>query len=432
MAPGKETMGILQSIFKGRSSDRLAGSGYRFFFGQSAAGKSVTEHSAMQMTAVFACVRVLAESIASLPLHVYQRGEDGNQEKAENHPLYFLLHDEPNPEMTSYGLRETMMVHILLYGNAYAQILRNGRGEVVGLYPLLPNKTRVERDEKTGQLFYRYTRFDNEPPTMEGNTVILMPENVLHIPGLSMDGLVGLSPIAACRNAVGAGLAADEYSSKYYANGAAPMGILETPTLIKNPELLRQSWNEAFGGSRNARKVAVLEQGTTFKAISLSPQDSQLLETRKFSVEEICRIFRVPPHMVQNLERATFNNIEQMSLDFVMYSLMPYLKRWEQSMSRSLLNADEKKRLVIQFNVDGFLRGDYKSRMEGYSIGINNGFLSVNDVRRLEGLDLIPAEEGGDTHMVQGAMIPLSMVGAAYVKTNVPDSSGGKEKDHEG
>jgi HK97 family phage portal protein len=370
---------------------------------------------------------------------VYQRGEDGNQEKAENHPLYFLLHDEPNPEMTSYGLRETMMVHILLYGNAYAQILRNGRGEVVGLYPLLPNKMRVERDEKTGLLFYRYTRFDNEPPTMEGNTVILMPEDVLHIPGLSMDGLVGLSPIAACRNAVGAGLAADEYSSKYYANGAAPMGILETPTLIKNPELLRQSWNEAFGGSRNAGKVAVLEQGTTFKAISLSPQDSQLLETRKFSVEEICRIFRVPPHMVQNLERATFNNIEQMSLDFVMYSLMPYLKRWEQSMSRSLLNADEKKRLVIQFNVDGLLRGDYKSRMEGYSIGINNGFLSVNDVRRLEGLDLIPAEEGGDTHMVQGAMIPLSMVGAAYVKqndgstqTNVPDGSGGKERDHEG
>jgi HK97 family phage portal protein len=167
MAPGKETMGILQSIFKGRSSDRLAGSGYRFSFGQSAAGKSATEHSAMQMTAVFACVRVLAESIASLPLHVYQRGEDGNQEKAENHPLYFLLHDEPNPEMTSYGLRETMMVHILLYGNAYAQILRNGRGEVVGLYPLLPNKMRVERDEKTGLLFYRYTRFDNEPPTME-------------------------------------------------------------------------------------------------------------------------------------------------------------------------------------------------------------------------------------------------------------------------
>jgi HK97 family phage portal protein len=370
----------------------------------------------MQMTAVYACVRVLAESIASLPLHVYRRSGSGNQERAEDHPLYFLLHDEPNPEMTSYTLRETMMVHILLYGNSYAQILRNGRGEAVGLYPLLPNRMSIERDEKTGQLFYRYTRVTQEPPTMEGSTVVLPTEEVLHIPGLSMDGLVGLTPIAACLNAVGAGLAADEYSSRYYANGAAPLGILETPTLIKNPELLRQSWNEAFGGSRNAGKVAVLEQGVTFKPVSLSPQDSQLLETRRFSVEEICRIFRVPPHMVQNLERATFNNIEQMSLDFVMYSLMPYLKRWEQSMSRALLSREEKKTLEIRFNVDGLLRGDYKSRMEGYSVGINNGFLCPNDVRELEGFDRIPAELGGDTFLVQGAMIPLHMAGAAYQK----------------
>jgi HK97 family phage portal protein len=246
---------------------------------------------------------------------------------------------------------------------------------------------------------------------MEQNTVILDAADVLHIPGLSFDGLVGMSPIAACRNAVGAGLAADEYSSKYYANGAAPMGILETPTLIKNPEFLRQSWNEAFGGSRNAGKVAVLEQGTTFKPISLSPQDSQLLETRKFSVEEICRIFRVPPHMVQNLERATFNNTEQMSLDFVMYSLTPWIIRWEQSLSRSLLSREEKKQYSIRFNVDGLLRGDYKSRMEGYAVGINNGFMCPNDVRRLEGFDLIPAEKGGDNFLIQGAMVKLEDAG---------------------
>ena len=419
-------MSFFQSIFKGRMENRAAGTGPRFFFGQSAAGKPVTESTAMQMAAVYACVRVLSESIASLPLHVYKRGENGNQEKAEDHPLFFLLHDEPNPEMSSYTLRETLMAHLLLYGNAYAQILRNGRGEVVALYPLMPNRMSVERDEKTGRLFYCYTRYDAEPPTMEQNTVILDAADVLHVPGLSFDGLVGMSPIAACRNAVGAGLAADEYSSKYYANGAAPMGILETPTLIKNPELLRQSWNEAFGGSRNAGKVAVLEQGTTFKPISLSPQDSQLLETRKFSVEEICRIFRVPPHMVQNLERATFNNIEQMSLDFVMYSLTPWIIRWEQSLSRSLLSREEKKQYSIRFNVDGLLRGDYKSRMEGYAVGINNGFMCPNDVRRLEGFDLIPEEKGGDTYMVQGAMIPLSMVGAAYYKQ--PDTSGGEEK----
>lgn len=404
------------NIFRGRVDNRTAGTGPRFFFGQSAAGKPVTESTAMQMAAVYACVRVLSESIASLPLHVYKRGENGNQEKAEGHPLFFLLHDEPNPEMSSYTLRETLMAHLLLYGNAYTQILRNGRGEVTALYPLMPNRMSVERDEKTGRLFYRYTRYDSEPPTMEQNTVILNTADVLHIPGLSFDGLVGMSPIAACRNAVGAGLAADEYSSKYYANGAAPMGILETPTLIKNPDLLRQSWNDAFGGSRNAGKVAVLEQGTTFKPISLSPQDSQLLETRKFSVEEICRIFRVPPHLVQDLSRATFNNIEQMSLDFVMYSLTPWIIRWEQSLSRSLLSREEKKHYSIRFNVDGLLRGDYKSRMEGYAVGINNGFMCPNDIRRLEGFDLIPAEKGGDNFLIQGAMIRLEDAGI-YAKT---------------
>jgi HK97 family phage portal protein len=409
-------MSIFRSIFKGRMENRAAGTGPRFFFGQSAAGKSVTESTAMQMAAVYACVRVLSESIAALPLHVYKRGENGDQEKAEEHPLFFLLHDEPNPEMSSYTLRETLMAHLLLYGNAFAQILRNGRGEVVALYPLMPNRMSVERDEKTGRLFYRYTRYDAEPPTMEQNTVILDAADVLHIPGLSFDGLVGMSPIAACRNAVGAGLAADEYSSKYYANGAAPMGILETPTLIKNPEFLRQSWNEAFGGSRNAGKVAVLEQGTTFKPISLSPQDSQLLETRKFSVEEICRIFRVPPHMVQNLERATFNNTEQMSLDFVMYSLTPWIIRWEQGLSRSLLSREEKKQYSIRFNVDGLLRGDYKSRMEGYAVGINNGFICPNDVRRLEGFDLIPAEKGGENFLIQGAMVKLEDAGIYAAK----------------
>ena len=405
-------MSIFQSIFKGRMENRAAGTGPRFFFGQSAAGKPVTESTAMQMAAVYACVRVLSESIASLPLHVYKRGENGNQEKAEDHPLFFLLHDEPNPEMSSYTLRETLMAHLLLYGNAYAQILRNGRGEVVALYPLMPNRMSVERDEKTGRLFYRYTRYDAEPPTMEQNTVILDAADVLHVPGLSFDGLVGMSPIAACRNAVGAGLAADEYSSKYYANGAAPMGILETPTLIKNPEFLRQSWNEAFGGSRNAGKVAVLEQGTTFKPISLSPQDSQLLETRKFSVEEICRIFRVPPHMVQNLERATFNNIEQMSLDFVMYSLTPWIIRWEQSLSRSLLGREEKKQYSIRFNVDGLLRGDYKSRMEGFAIARQNGWMSTDDIREFEDMDKLPEGMGGDLYLINGNMLPLNMAGA--------------------
>lgn len=417
-------MKLFQSIFKGRKADRTAnvtdraaGSGYRFLFGQSSAGTNVNERSAMQMTAVYACVRVLAESVACLPLHLYRKRDDGNRIKAVGHPLFFLLHDEPNPEMTSYVFRETLMTHLLLFGNAYAQILRNGKGDVLGLYPLMPNRMTVERDD-AGRLFYRYMRYDNEALAEKNSTVILSPEDVLHIPGLSYDGLVGLSPIAACRNAIGSGLAADEYSSRYFANGAAPMGVLEHPGLLKNPEKLRESWHSVYGGTNNAGKVAILEEGLKFTPISISPQDSQLLETRKFTVEEICRIFRVPPHLVQNLERATFNNIEQMSIDFVMYSLMPWLVRWEQAMAKSLLSGAEKAQYEIRFNVDGLLRGAHKERYEAYAVGINSGFLCPNDVRRLENLDLIPAEKGGDDFLIQGAMIRLEDAGIYAGKKN--------------
>lgn len=418
-------MSIFQNIFKPRSSNHLAGGGPRFFFGQSASGANVNERTAMSMTAVYGCVRVLAESIASLPLHVYKRGDNGNREKAENLPLYTLLHDTPNDEMSSFTLRETLMTHLLLYGNAYCQILRNGRGEVIALYPLLPNRMTVERDE-SGQLFYRYHRYSEEPPTMEGNQVILLPEDVLHIPGMSFDGLVGLSPIAACRNAVGAGLSADEYSSRYYANGAAPMGVLEHPGVIKQPEKLRDSWNEAFGGTRNAGKVAILEEGLKFTPISIAPADSQLLETRKFTVEEICRIFRVPPHLVQDLTKTSYNSAEQMSQEFVYYTLLPWCVRIEQAMMRSLLNPQERRQYDIRFNLDGLLRGSYESRMRGYQTAVNTGIFSINDCRKLENMDLLPADQGGDIHMVQGAMIPLSMVGAAYAR---PSDEEENEKD---
>ena len=403
-------MGLFQSIFKGKVTDRAAGSGYRFPFGQSSAGKTVNERTAMQMTAVYAAVRILAEGVASLPLHVYRRGENGDRSKAEDMNLFYLLHDKPNPEMTSFIFREALMCHLLLFGNAYAQVLRNGRGEVAALYPLLPNKMSVERDEK-GQLFYRYIRNDNEPPTMQGNTVLLMPSEVLHIPGLGFDGLVGYSPISMTKNAIGLGLAAEEYGSRFFANGAAPAGVLEHPGVIKDVSKLRESWNETFGGSRNAGKVAILEEGLHFNPISMSPQDSQLLETRQFQLTEIARIFRIPPHMLGDLSKATFSNIEHESLEFVKYTLTPWICRWESSLTDALLSREEQKKYEIRFNVDGLLRGDYKSRMEGYAVGINNGFLCPNDVRRLEGFDLIPEEKGGNSFLVQGAMIRLEDAG---------------------
>ena len=189
-------MGIM-SLFRGRDAptNRTAGSSYSFFMGGSAAGKNVNERSAMQMTAVYACVRILSEAIAGLPLHMYQYLEDGSKKKATEHPLYHLLHDEPNPEMTSFVFRETLMTHLLLWGNGYCQIIRNGKGEVVALYPLMPNRMTVDRDAK-GRLYYQYQKSSEDAPTMEGSNVILDPSDVLHIPGLGFDGLVGYSPIA--------------------------------------------------------------------------------------------------------------------------------------------------------------------------------------------------------------------------------------------
>ena len=409
-------MSFLSSLFRSRDKplkDRTSGSAYTFFMGGSTAGKNVNERSAMQMTAVYACVRILSEAIAGLPLHMYRYKDEGGKEKATGHTLYHLLHDEPNPEMTSFVFRETLMTHLLLWGNAYAQIIRNGKGEVIALYPLMPNRMEVNRDTN-GMLYYVYQKSSDDAPTMEGSSVILSPSEVLHVPGLGFDGLVGYSPIAMAKNAIGLSMAAEEYGAKFYANGAAPSGVLEHPGVLKDPAKVRDSWNAAFGGSSNSHKVAVLEEGLKYTPISISPNEAQFLETRKFQIDEIARIFRVPPHMVGDLEKSSFSNIEQQSLEFVKYTLDPWVVRWEQSLSRALLSETEKKNYFFKFNLEGLLRGDYQSRMQGYSIGIQNGFMCPNDVRELENLDLIPDELGGNKYMVNGNMVDLKNVGAAY------------------
>ena len=405
-------MGFFSGLF--RSSDKpqnsTTGSAYSFFFGGSAAGKRVNERSAMQMTAVYSCVRILAEAVAGLPLHLYRYKEDGGKEKALDHPLYLLLHDEPNPEMSSFVFRETLMTHLLLWGNAYAQIIRNGRGEVMALYPLMPDRMAVDRDDK-GQLYYEYTTSADDAPISKGSIVRLKPSDVLHIPGLGFDGLVGYSPIAMAKNAIGLAIATEEYGSKFFANGAQPSGVLEHPGTIKDPQRVRDSWMSQFGGSANSNKIAVLEEGLKYTPISISPEQAQFLETRKFQINEIARIFRVPPHMVGDLEKSSFSNIEQQSLEFVKYTLEPWLVRWEQSIQRTLFSADEKKRYFVRFNVEGLLRGDYASRMNGYAVGRQNGWMSANDIRELENLDRIPAEEGGDLYLINGKMTKLKDAG---------------------
>ena len=416
-------MGIFSGLFRSRDKpqDRTAGSGYAFYFGGTTSGKAVTERSAMQMTAVYSCVRILAEAVAGLPLHLYRYKEDGGKEKALDHPLYLLLHDEPNPEMSSFVFRETLMTHLLLWGNAYAQIIRNGKGEVIALYPLMPNRMVVDRDIH-GQLYYQYTRSTEEAPTMKGVTVNLPPSDVLHIPGLGFDGLVGYSPIAMAKNAIGMAIACEEYGAKFFANGAAPGGVLEHPGTIKDPQRVRESWQSTFGGSGNSNKIAVLEEGMKYTPIGISPEQAQFLETRKFQINEIARIFRVPPHMVGDLEKSSFSNIEQQSLEFVKYTLEPWLVRWEQSIQRTLFSPEEKKRYFAKFNVEGLLRGDYASRMSGYATARQNGWMSANDIRELENMDRIPAEEGGDLYLINGNMLPLGNAGA------FADTQTGKEE----
>ena len=400
-------MGFWSRLFKPKVEDYSISSRYRFLMGPTVAGKNVNERSAMQLTAVYACVRILAEGVAGLPLHLYKCGKNGSREKAVEHPLYFLLHDEPNPEMTSFIFRETLMTHLLLYGNCYSQIIRDGRGQVTALYPLMPNQMSVDRDEK-GQLYYTYLRSSEEADTMKKGTVYLLSEDVLHIPALGFDGLVGYSPIAMAKNSIGMGLACEEYGAKFFANGAAPSGVLEHPGTIKDITRLRESWNAIYGGSKNAGKVAILEEGMHYSPISISPNEAQFLETRKFQVDEIARIFHVPPHMIGDLERSTFSNIEQQSLEFVKYTLNPWVCRWEQALTKSLLSPREKREYCIKFNVDGLLRGDYQSRMNGYAVGRQNGWMSANDIRELENMDKISEEQGGDLYLVNGNMIKMT------------------------
>lgn len=401
-------MGILSSIFRARDkpANSLTGSSYVPWLGGSTSGKLVTERSAMQMTAVYACVRILSEAIAGLPLFVYQYRDNGGKEKALHHPLFRLLHDEPNPEMTSFIFRETLMAHMLLWGNAYAQIIRNRKGEVTGLYPLMPNRMKVDRDAN-GKLYYEYQKLSDDGAEIKDGKVTLQPRDVLHIPALGFDGLVGYSPIAMAKNAIGLSIAAEEYGAKFFADGGTPKGILKVPNLIKNRDKVREDWQKGFYSSGGGN-VAILEVGADYKAISINPQEAQFLETRKFQIDEIARIFRVPPHMVGDLEKSSFSNIEQQSLEFVKYTLDPWVCRWEQAMCRTLLTDKEKPDMFIKFNIDGLLRGDYQSRMNGYAVARQNGWMSANDIRELENMDRIPADQGGDDYLVNGNMIPIT------------------------
>jgi len=382
------------------------------FGNASNSGVNVDEDGSLKVSTVYACVKVIAETVASLPLSLLKEETSGDKSKAKQHALYGILHDAPNDEMTSFTFREQMMTNLLLWGNAYALIQRDREGKIKALWPLRAKNMKVERDATTDSIKYEYTA--------GSKTVTYKPRQIFHIPAFTMDGILGVSPITYAREAVGLSMATEEFGARFFGNGAKPGGVLEHPGVVKDPEKLRDSWNKVYQGTKNSHKVAVLEEGMKYHEIGMSPEDSQFLQTRQFQINEICRIFRVPPHMVCDLSRSTFSNIEHQSIDFVVHTIRPWLVRWEQAAVKSLLNEEDRTIYFVKFNVDGLLRGDFKSRMEGYAIGRQNGWLSANDIRSLEDLNKIAKGQGGDDYLVNGNMIPIA---AASKKEKGGDTS---------
>jgi HK97 family phage portal protein len=373
----------------------------RIFTGPpSHAGVNVNELNALNYSAVFACVRVVAETIASLPLHVYQRLPAGKQ-RAPDHPLYEILHDMPNPEMTSFTFREVLQTHLMLWGNAYAEIEWGTDGYIRALWPIPPNCVQLERDGRE-QLQYRISLPD-------GTRKVLSEDQMLHIPGLSFNGIKGISPIGAARQAIGLGLAAEEFGARFFGNGTNLGGVVKHPGKLSEvaSKNLRASINETYSGLGQSHRVMLLEEGMDFEKVGIPPEDAQFLETRKFQVNEIARIFRVPPHMIGDLERATFSNIEHQSIEFVVHTIRPWLVRWEQSFKWKLFLPSERRSFFAEFVVDGLLRGDTKSRYEAYAIGRQNGWLSADDIRELENMNPLPDGQG-QIYLVNGNMIPVS------------------------
>lgn len=357
--------------------------------GGSASGISVTPDSAMRIAAVYASVRVLAESVAQLPLILYRRLPNGGKERAMDHPLSYLLHDAPNSYQTSFEWREMLQGHLALRGNAFAYINRVGK-EVRELLPLHPGNVSVKQDDNWNLTYTAQMK--------SGSSSDYRQDRILHLRGLSSDGIVGLSPVQLFREAMGLSLATERHGAKMFSNGARIGGLLKHPGKLSDDgaKRLKDSFEATYGGVENAYKTALLEEGLTWEHVGMTNEDAQFLDTRKFQRSEIASIFRVPPHMIGDLDKATFSNIEQQSLEFVMFSLAPWLKRWETALNKSLLRPEERQEFFFEFLVEGLLRGDFKTRVEGYASGLQQGWLCPNEVRERENLNPI---KGGDEYL---------------------------------
>lgn len=386
------------------TSSDVAGMTAIFEVPSSKSGINITEESAMRLSAVYACVRILSESIASLPLKIYKRGPDGSKRAALEHPLYRVLHDISNGHQSSFEFRETIVAHLNLWGNAYIKKIIDNKGIVTELKPIDPWRVRIFEDKtrpKEFQLQY-VVRED------EGQKVYFSHE-IVHIKGLSLNGKVGLSPIAYAREAIGLGLAAEQFGNQYFGQGTNLGGTLESPNGLSDAAYnrLKADMLAKRQGLNNSHGIMILEEGLKFSKTTIPPEDSQFIETRKFQLTEIARIFRIPPHMIADLEKATFSNIEHQGIQFVVHTLRPWLVRIEQAYFMQLLTEEEQKDYLIEFNVDGLLRGDFKTRQEGYAIARQNGWMNADDIRKLENMDPME-DEIGKVYLVNGNMIPIT------------------------
>ena len=384
-------MSIFDRLFRSKKEPITDADFARMLSGESWTGKDVDRTTAMGISATWAAVRLLADSVASLPLVFYKRTDKG-KEKASGDPLFALLGRKPNPEQTSFSFRETLQHHLLLRGNAYARKVRNGAGRVMELWPLDAEKVHVERSKDSGLLRYFYKRNTGDE--------VLLPEEILHIPGLGWDGISGYAPLEIAVQEFGHSIAVKEYGSEFFKNDGTPGGYLQLPHRLKDKEAidrLKKSWGNAHSNWGTKHSIGVLEDGAEFKQMSLPPEHMQFIASKKLSVTDIARIFRVPPHMIGDLERATFSNIEQQGIDFVVNSLRPWLVRWEQNLNNQIIPEGMQEDYFYEFNVNALLRGDVVARSQAYRTFIEMGVMTQNEVRTLENFN---TEAGLDDHWV--------------------------------
>lgn len=377
-------------------------------YGGTAAGKTVTADTALSVSTVWACVRVLSETIGSLPIHVYRRLPNGGKERVVDHPVARLLALKPNTYQTSVTFFEQMQAQCSLRGNSYAQKIYNKKNEIKELIPI--DAERVE-PELTGQKIIYKIR------PIRGNPIVLTDQDIFHVPALVISGVKGKSPIDVARESLGLAMAAEEHGARFFGNGAVPMAVLEHPGVLGKDALqnLKNMWKETYGGSKNAYQTAILEEGMKLTQLTLSNEQSQFIESRRFQVVEICRWFRMQPHMIGHLDNATFSNIEQQSLEFVTYTLRPWLVRWEKALTVSLLTPEEQEEFFVEFLVDGLLRGDTFTRFQAYKLAIDGGWMNRDEVRELENRSPIPDGEGQE--------FMLTPPGATDVNLKEPASS---------